>query len=333
MKRNSGSGVADRSDLEHLAMAAREADSSRRWTRLNSVLDMDRFLSFMAMEVLSGHRDGYCLARNNFRLYHDPTSDKFVFLPDGMDQLFGRADFPVQPQMAGVLAKVIMETPAGKRAYRDRLAILLTNCFKVGALTNRVREWSATLASNLTRAEARTLQREAAGFCERIQQRVVDVTRQLAIPEPTLLTFKNGFARLNEWHAVDPPAGGKLEQTADDERTALHIHAGPETRSSWRTMVWLEPGHYRFEGLVRIAGLKPLASGKKHGAFLSVWGKQVSGAQTLVSDTGWTKLQAEFEVSEREAKIELLCALRASAGDAWFDVDSLQLVRLESKSK
>lgn len=41
------------------------------------------------MEVMLGHRDGYCLARNNHRVYHDLDSGKMVLFPHSTDQLFG----------------------------------------------------------------------------------------------------------------------------------------------------------------------------------------------------------------------------------------------------
>ncbi len=180
MTRNSGAGPDNNLDLRRLAAASAHENLALRWKALNEILDLDRFLAFMAMETLSGHRDGYCLARNNYRLYHDPSSNRFTFLPDGMDQLFGRADFPVEPRMAGVVAKAVLETPPGRQAYREQLPLVFTNCFKVEALTNRVRVWSEAIAPHLTRAEARSLRREADDLCERIRQRVLFVSRQLA---------------------------------------------------------------------------------------------------------------------------------------------------------
>jgi spore coat protein H len=176
MTRNSGSG--DTQDLQRLA-AASVGDPAMRWTALGEVLDVDRFLTFMAMEVLIGHRDGYCLARNNYRIYHDPESSRFVFLPDGMDQLFGRADFPVEPHMAGVVAKAVLETQEGRQAYRKRVAQVFTNCFGAEGLTKRVHAWSDGIAPKLTRAEAQALRREADDFCERIRKRVLYVRRHL----------------------------------------------------------------------------------------------------------------------------------------------------------
>lgn len=177
--RNSGDGPDDYTDLRRLADASAQ-DVALRWTTLGESLDLDRFLTFMAMEVLSGHRDGYCLARNNYRIYHDAAAGRFVFLPDGMDQLFGRPDFPLEPHMAGVVAKAVLETREGRATYRKRLAQVFTNCFKVEALTNRVRGWSDSLAPHLSRAEARTLRREADDLCERMRERVLYVRRQLA---------------------------------------------------------------------------------------------------------------------------------------------------------
>ncbi len=61
LKLESGRGPRDHSDLAALAAAAQESDPGLRWKRLEGLLDVDRFLSFMAMEILAGHIDGYSL--------------------------------------------------------------------------------------------------------------------------------------------------------------------------------------------------------------------------------------------------------------------------------
>ena len=91
------------------------------------------FVDFMAMEVMVGHRDGYCLARNNYRVYYDVDSDKIVFFPHGMDQLFGNPNATWLPHMAGLVAKAVMETPEGRRQYRERFCALFTNVFHAQA--------------------------------------------------------------------------------------------------------------------------------------------------------------------------------------------------------
>ncbi len=66
LEKQLGASPEDRSDLEVLTAAARMPDLSRRWQRLRGVLDVDRFLSYMAGEIALGHRDGYCLAGTTF---------------------------------------------------------------------------------------------------------------------------------------------------------------------------------------------------------------------------------------------------------------------------
>src|SRR5258705_9751992 len=78
--------VKDFSDLKALAAAAREPDPILRMERLGKVLDLDRFISFIAMEILTWHWDGYALKKNNYRVFHDLSTGRMVFFPHGMDQ-------------------------------------------------------------------------------------------------------------------------------------------------------------------------------------------------------------------------------------------------------
>ena len=328
-----GARASGEATLDRLVSAAQDPDATNRWRRLGDVLDLERFVTFMAMEVLIGHRDGYCLARNNYRLYHEPASDRFVFLPAGMDQLFGRADLPIRPQMSGLVARGVMETSEGRRACRQRMQTFLTNLLQVAVLTNRVRQDASRLAAALPKGEARALQRAAADLSERIRGRVLEAGRQLAMPEPEPLRFENDVAQLSGWRAVDEPAGGRLDQApAPDGRAALHLRAGPTTSASWRAKVLLAPGKYRFEALARTSGVKPLPFGKTHGASIGVVGTKGSSPKFLMGETAWTKVEVEFELRNRGAEVDLVCALRASAGEAWFDAASLRLVRTRSEA-
>ena len=56
-------------------------------------MDLDRFLSFWASEVLVGHCDGYAGDRNNYWFYRVPDG-RFVFLPWGTDGTFHLSDDP-----------------------------------------------------------------------------------------------------------------------------------------------------------------------------------------------------------------------------------------------
>lgn len=71
-----------------------------RWQAVEDVLAVEPFLTFAAPELMTGHWDGYCLSRNNYRLHADPADGgRFHFLPHGMDQIFGdaQAEVPEPP--------------------------------------------------------------------------------------------------------------------------------------------------------------------------------------------------------------------------------------------
>ena len=78
----------DRSDLVRLIEVLESTTPETFMTDMSTVLDLDHFLRFTALEGLVNQWDmyGYThIAPNNFRIYNDPTSGQFVFLPWGMD--------------------------------------------------------------------------------------------------------------------------------------------------------------------------------------------------------------------------------------------------------
>jgi hypothetical protein len=82
-------GQNDRSDLRALIGALARATPEDFSEAVAEELDLERYLSFAALEALAGGEDGYSYVLgppNNFRLYRDPGTDRFVFLPWGLDR-------------------------------------------------------------------------------------------------------------------------------------------------------------------------------------------------------------------------------------------------------
>jgi spore coat protein CotH len=78
----------DRGDLTALFAAIDAANDATLLADVAGVIDTDAFLRYCAAEAAVWQWDGYCYTRfgpNNFRLYHEPSLDKFYFLPWGMD--------------------------------------------------------------------------------------------------------------------------------------------------------------------------------------------------------------------------------------------------------
>jgi spore coat protein H len=331
LNRESGSGPDDQADLKALAAAVQEPDVNQRWPRLESALNMDPFLSFMAMEVLAGHRDGYCLARNNYRIYCDPGARQPVFLPHGMDVLFGRPEALIEPAMAGLVAQAVMTSPAGRLRYRQRLGVLATNVLDPATLSRDIDQWSALLRPAVGLGQRGEYDHEVALLKARITQRQEWVAKMCREPEPAPLRFDgDGVCRLTNWVARDVPANGRLEASrAPDGQPALHIVAGPNTAAAWESRVLLPAGHYRFEGGAWVMGVKPRSGGRNDGASLRVGGMASTQAQALRGESGgWKKIGLEFDRPAGPSETELLCELRAAAGEAWFDLGSLRLVRI-----
>src|SRR5262249_20210482 len=78
----SGKGdVADRADLKALLAATREPDEKKRFEKMEKLLDMDRFISYVVCEMITSDWDGYPSKCNNYRIYHDPKTNKITFIP------------------------------------------------------------------------------------------------------------------------------------------------------------------------------------------------------------------------------------------------------------
>ena len=149
LDKDSGDAATEQTDLKALATATKEPDPAQRWRKLAALLDVERFISFAAAEVITWHHDGYTMDRNNYRIYHDPASDQMVFLPHGLDQLFGKADGPLIPDWKGLVAKSVLSTPTGQARYLEKMSSLLNTVFKADALQARVNELSAMIRPSL----------------------------------------------------------------------------------------------------------------------------------------------------------------------------------------
>jgi len=71
----------------------------------------------------------------------------------------------------------------------------------------------------------------------------------------------------------------------------------------------------------------PLADKKGTGAGLRLGGTLTPRQNQAVGDSGWQMLEQDFEVRSSMEEVEIVCELRAIEGRAWFDRDSLAVVR------
>lgn len=138
-----GKKAGAQQDLRRLAVAARTPDLDERWRLLSRSLDTNNFARYLAMQVITANWDGYAMYKNNYRIYHDPTSDRLFFMPHGMDQMFARPTMPLVPVWQGLVAQSFMETSEGRAMFQHQLGLLHTNTYKTEALIQRIDELAA----------------------------------------------------------------------------------------------------------------------------------------------------------------------------------------------
>ncbi len=181
LERTSGSGPDDGADLSELADAARESDLKVREKRLDELLDIERFLSFVALEMFTWHWDGYVMKRNNYRLYHDPTSGRIVFMPHGLDQMFRDTDGPIVPRhRSGLVSRAVLSIPRWRKRYLERFRELLDTVIRGDEIDARIDAVCAELRASLSESLARSVEQRASDLRWRISRRIDTVTEQLA---------------------------------------------------------------------------------------------------------------------------------------------------------
>ena len=331
----SGENPEDRTRLNDLLAATRESNIATRSKRLADVLDIDQFLSFLAMELLTVHWDGYGMNRNNYRIFHDLDSDRMVFLPHGMDQMFGMwrstPQSQITPMMKGVVAKAVMSDPALRRRYLDRMSSLLTNVFDHAAITNRAQELTRRIQPHLLRnfIELANQDRYSSQFCDRVAQRIESARGQLTEASTPVRFNASGIALLSGWRSSIESGSPEFARNRNGTNTLQVIAKGNLSYGSWRTQVLLDDGSYQLTGQAKTENLSTNRT-TRGGISLRISGDREP--KMLVNAPDWTTLQYDFEVNGL-LDMELVCELRASQGGVLFDTSSLKLIRKGDREK
>lgn len=328
----SGEHPEDHSSIDRLVAAAQEGDRAVRWRELERVLDMDRFITLLAMDTLICNWDGYGMNRNNYRVFHDLGADKMVFMPHGLDQLFGgghrmRPESTLTPPMRGLVARAVMSTAEGRKRYQARIPELLAKHFDEAKLEARVREIAGQLRPTLAAYSPNLASQhddEIQDLLRRIHDRIESAKRQIVEPQPTLSFDPSGVFKPKDWQ----PRGGQqgigstlFGSRQEEGRSYLTIAArNGLANGSFRSRVVLGPGQYRFQSQAKIVGGEPNA-----GICLRISGTRSPFLPLRGAD--WTLLQFTFVVEEEAAEIELVAEFSAGAGEAVFDLDSMALIK------
>jgi spore coat protein CotH len=122
-----------RDDVIALAGAIASAPDATFAAEVGARFDLERYYTQLAVDTVLGYWDSYAYFLNNYYLYHDPASDRLVYLPHGMDQL--QYSPPGSPM--GVLVQRIRAIPT-LDARLDQEIAQLRSTWPTAALLARI---------------------------------------------------------------------------------------------------------------------------------------------------------------------------------------------------
>ncbi len=139
-------------------MDALEASDDELFDALNAHMNLEEFIDFWAMEVITAHWDGYAGNTNNFYLYEDPTdNDRITFIPWGADGTLSLPDendpeakyFPHSVNLTGALVKRLYQVEEIRFFYLQRLQYLLNNVWNTQELKSEIAAHRALIEPHL----------------------------------------------------------------------------------------------------------------------------------------------------------------------------------------
>jgi hypothetical protein len=334
MHKMEGDGVKDWSDLKQLAAAARENNPTNCYEKLREILEIDRFISFMALEVMLCHWDGYTFARHNYRLYHDPGTGKFTFIPHDLDQMMQDPNVPIVPGVNGMVAQAIFRIPELKKRYTERFEEIYVDYFRPDDLTNRINTIVSKLKPKIAEFDknfAQEFENRSQNLKDRIVNRANSIRRQLATINPEPPQIRETLLKTENWrNAVEDSTSAAFEiQKKENGGNVLYIKAKNKTTASWRCMANVPPGNYIFEIKAKCANLAGNEEVKDAGAVIRSSGLNAKPSNPLKGVSDWQRLESKFEVFTK-TNIEFVCEMRAISGEVWFDLDTLKVIRVNN---
>ncbi|MBS0266994.1 MAG: CotH kinase family protein [Planctomycetes bacterium] len=337
LQKEVGENKDDRADLKDLLGACREQDVSARWKRLEQLLDIERFISFMAMEMMIGHWDGYTLNHNNYRLFFDARTGQANFLPHGTDQLFGDPNASVINLPSSIMGSTVMQNGTWRARYRERVGELLALFSPADGILQRVDTIHARIRPVLNAMGPQVAQAHddrVRQLKARLVARAEGLIAQQSQEDPRPRSFDDaGRLALSDWNPVTESPDAKLE-VVDMKKVpkaySIRFTAKGRCNASWRCKTLLGKGTYLLHAKMkteRVAAVEE--KGQPFGAGIRISGMTRDNVRRGTAN--WMPVDFEFTIEEDTRMVEFILELRAKHGQVWFDSESLFLTRVQAE--
>ncbi len=320
-----------RADLKAVVTACREPDAAKRQAALEKLVDIDSLFTFMAMELMLCHWDGYTGNKNNYRVYFDPKkANQMRFLPHGMDQLLGDINYPVWGHAPALVPATVMGFPKWRKAYGERLVKLRplfdaknTDAIIDRALTRLGPAAKAQGGDNALRQHTELGNQMKNRLKERatVLDRLIKEIPFIAVP-PTFDTTGVATLKITDWMPQKATADARVLPAENGD--SLEIAVGPSKNciASWRAPVLLPKGNYRLETRLKPEGLVSADEGA---------GIRISGAKRtnkLAGNSDWKLATHDFTVANENQEVVMVAEMRATAGRLLIDPKA-RIVRIK----
>jgi hypothetical protein len=153
----------DCTDLDPVVTALAAPDDQLA-AQVGAVVDLDEFMRYWALEVVTDHWDGYANNRNNYYFYDDAVTHKIQFIPWGIDALFTERQRTTRPDSVfacGAMAWRLYDAPATRAQYLAALRDVLANVWDAPALLAEIDRMEALLTPYVDAASGWAAQLDA----------------------------------------------------------------------------------------------------------------------------------------------------------------------------
>jgi spore coat protein CotH len=142
----------DGSGLVKFVQTANSAPEAGFAAAIAPFLDVDKFLTYLAVENAIAEQDGFVglQGMNNFYVYQFLGTTKFQFIPWDQDTSFVSSDFPVMQRLdTNVLTKKLIADPAKKQVYLDAIKAATARAMNSSVLNPKIDGFYALMRNSV----------------------------------------------------------------------------------------------------------------------------------------------------------------------------------------
>ncbi|KAL0092374.1 coth protein-domain-containing protein [Phycomyces blakesleeanus] len=130
------------------------SDAVEVWQK---TFDTDSFLRSMALEVLLGFSDGYAATADNYYIYYEPNSSRYIYIPSDIDMTFGSGYLNFSAMTSGnystfpglysrPLITKMLQVPGFKTQFEDMLLEITQKLFNPEKLNPHIDQLAEMIA-------------------------------------------------------------------------------------------------------------------------------------------------------------------------------------------